>query len=581
MKETIFNKAAAWTRKPFDNETCKEIETLISDNNEKELEDRFYRDLSFGTGGLRGKIGAGSNRMNRYTVGLATQGLAVYLLKNNLAGMGVVIAYDSRNYSRDFAQETASVLAANNIQVYLFDKLTPVPLCSFAIRKLSAAAGVVITASHNPPEYNGYKVYSSDGCQIVPPQDSDIINEISQINNIESIKRDDFTQSVKEKRIIIIGNDIRSEYTRKVTELLSTNDDKKINIVYSPIHGSGITIIPEILSNAGFKNLHIVKEQEIPDGNFPTVKYPNPEEKEAMLLAIKEGKKVKADIILATDPDADRIGVGVKQDDDFVLLNGNQLAVLLCDYILSNLSEHKKINNKTAVVKTIITTELLRAVCDYYSVKTFDVLTGFKWIGALMRDFERSQKNDFVFGCEESYGYLALDFVRDKDAVSSTLLVCEMAEQYREKGLSLLDRLDQIYLQHGYFCEQMRYIVLEGSDGAEKITAIMENFRNDPPYIVDGKKLKTVKDYHNQIQMDILTEKKSDLDDLPKSDVLQYNYTDGSSFAIRPSGTEPKIKFYISAVKKAADKDIHSARESAEKSVNNIMRYIQDRIKSL
>ncbi len=581
MKENISSKAIAWTKSPYDSETRKEIEILLSDNNQKELEDRFYRDLSFGTGGLRGKIGAGSNRMNRYTVGLATQGLAVYLLKNNLANMGVVIAYDSRNYSKEFAEETASVLAGNGIKSYLFDKLTPVPLCSFAMRSLSAAAGVVITASHNPPEYNGYKVYSSDGCQIVPPQDSDIIGEISKIDNIESIKRADFSHSIDNKHINIIGDDIRKEYKQRVIESLSKPEEKKINIVYSPIHGSGITIIPELLSNAGFMNIHVVSEQEKPDGNFPTVRYPNPEEKEAMSLAIRDGKAIDADIILATDPDADRIGVGVKQNEEYVLLSGNQLAALLCDYILTNLYEQNEIDDKTAVVKTIITTELLRAICDFYSVKTYDVLTGFKWIGALMRDFEQSHNDNFVFGCEESYGYLAIDYVRDKDAVSSTLLVCEMAEKYRLKGLTLIDRLNQIYLKHGYYCEQMRYIVLEGADGAGKIKTIMENFRNDPPYQVDGKDLETVKDYHKQTETNIITGKSSTLSDFPVSDVLQYHYTDGSSFAIRPSGTEPKIKFYISAVTKTTEKDIHNSKESAENSVCNIMQYIQNRIDSL
>ncbi|MDA3900870.1 MAG: phospho-sugar mutase [Spirochaetes bacterium] len=579
MNSLIAAKAEKWTRPPYDAETREEISELITDDNIVELSDRFYRDLDFGTGGLRGKLGAGSNRMNVYTVGLATQGLAGYLLKEGLADKGVVIAYDSRRCSEKFARECAAVLAGNGVKAYLFDRLTSVPLCSFAIRELQAGAGVVITASHNPPEYNGYKVYFSDGCQIVPPQDKQIISEISAIDSIDKIKKTDIASAISRGTVTIIGDKLRQSYIDQVIKALpSVENAQHLSIVYSPLHGSGITILPDLLKSAGFNELSIVKAQMDPDGDFPTVEYPNPEEKQAMALALQDAKAINADIVFATDPDADRIGVGVCHNDEYHLLNGNQTAVLLCDYIINNLKREKILPDNPVVIKTILTTELLKVLCEKESVEVLNVLTGFKWIGALMREFEQSEAYNFIFGCEESYGYLPVNFVRDKDAVSTALLLCEMAAYYKNNGMDLYERLMQIYREFGYYLEEMRYIVLEGADGADRIRKIMENFRSMPPVLIGEAVLISIHDYQEQLRYDCISETADTVQELPVSNVLQYFYSDGSGFTIRPSGTEPKIKFYISAVSVMGDRSFAEVESEARITADRVMDYIETRI---
>ncbi|MDU3803997.1 phospho-sugar mutase [Paraclostridium bifermentans] len=526
-----------WINNPyFDEETKKEL--LSIGKNEKEIEDRFYKNLEFGTGGLRGVIGAGSNRINKYTVRRATYGLANYILNkcgNEGKKKGVVIAYDSRHKSKDFCLETAKTLAACGIKAYIFDSLRSTPQLSFAVRHLNCVAGVVITASHNPPEYNGYKVYWSDGGQVCPEIAEKIINEVNKIEQYNTIP----TTSEDNELIVKLDESVDVAFIdgvkkQVINQELINKVGKNLKIIYTPIHGTGNIPIRNVLDEVGFKNVSIVKEQELPDSNFSTVQYPNPEEKAVFDIAIEMAKKDGADLIIGTDPDCDRVGVVVKDNGgEYIVLNGNQVGSLLVDYVLNNrLGEIKTMKNPT-IVKTIVTSELGAKIAKSYGVGCIDTLTGFKFIGEKIHQYENSNEATFIMGYEESYGYLVGTHARDKDGVVSALLISEMAAYYYDKGMSLYDGLQEVYLKYGYFKEELKSITLKGIDGMEQIKSIMSYFRNTEVDEIADIKVVEIKDYKNSI------------DDLPKSDVLKFILEDGTWIAVRPSGTEPKIKFYF------------------------------------
>ncbi|MBP8083619.1 MAG: phospho-sugar mutase [Spirochaetes bacterium] len=555
MESKILELAEKWSNAPFDDETRDEIKKLIDSKNEKELEDRFYRSLEFGTGGLRGIIGAGTNRMNIHTVGAATQGLANYIISQGKASMGVVVSYDSRIKSDIFSKDTASILAANGIKVYIFDDIMPTPLCSFAIRELKAVSGIMITASHNPPKYNGYKVYWNDGCQITPPHDTAIIKEAEKVDEITKVKRGNFDEFVKSGMIVLIGKDIQNKYIENLSKVVMNDDiDKNIKIVYTPLHGTGYKILPEVMKHFGFGNIILEPKQSIPDGNFPTVKYPNPEEKEALELAVKLAENENGDIILATDPDADRMGVGFKdKNGKYVLINGNQIGTMIEYYLLTRLKEKNALPKNGAVIKTIVTTELQSDIAKDFGCAIFDVLTGFKWIGTLMRKFDETGEYKFIFGGEESYGYLPVEFVRDKDAIGACYFFCEMAGWLKKNGRTLADFLEEIYAKYGYYLEDLVSMTFEGKEGMEKIQKIMAFFRNNPPKDFAGCDVERVDDIKNLSRKYIKTSKEEKISELPSSDVIQYFLSDVTKITMRPSGTEPKIKFYFSAKDKTAE----------------------------
>ncbi|MBP9022965.1 MAG: phospho-sugar mutase [Spirochaetes bacterium] len=555
MESKILELAEKWSNAPFDDETRDEIKKLMDSKNEKELEDRFYRSLEFGTGGLRGIIGAGTNRMNIHTVGAATQGLANYIISQGKASMGVVVSYDSRIKSDIFSKDTASILAANGIKVYIFDDIMPTPLCSFAIRELKAVSGIMITASHNPPKYNGYKVYWNDGCQITPPHDTAIIKEAEKVDEITKVKRGNFDEFVKSGMIVLIGKDIQNKYIENLSKVVMNDDiDKNIKIVYTPLHGTGYKILPEVMKHFGFGNIILEPKQSIPNGNFPTVKYPNPEEKEALELAVKLAENKNGDIILATDPDADRMGVGFKnKNGKYVLINGNQIGTMIEYYLLTRLKEKNALPKNGAVIKTIVTTELQSDIAKDFGCAIFDVLTGFKWIGTLMRKFDETGEYKFIFGGEESYGYLPVEFVRDKDAIGACYFFCEMAGWLKSKGRTLADFLEEIYAKYGYYLEDLVSMTFEGKEGMEKIQKIMAFFRNNPPKDFAGCDVERVDDIKNLSRKYIKTSKEEKISELPSSDVIQYFLSDGTKITMRPSGTEPKIKFYFSAKDKTAE----------------------------
>ena len=537
----ILERAKEWLGDNFDEETKRQVKNMI-ENDEKELVESFYKSLEFGTGGLRGIMGVGTNRMNIYTVGMATQGLANYL-NQTYAGqpIKVVIAHDSRNNSQLFAKTCADIFSANGIKAYLFESLRPVPVLSFAVRQLGCNSGVMITASHNPKEYNGYKAYWNDGAQVVPPHDINIVKEAAKV------KVADIKFKGNPDLIEMLGEDFDQIYLDKVKSLTLSQEDiikhKDIKIVYTPIHGSGVRLVPEILRQKGFENIITVPEQCIPDGNFPTVISPNPENAEALTLAIKLAKEKGADLVMASDPDADRVGIAVRNNqNEFVLMNGNQTAAILTYYLLTKWKENGKLDGKQYIVKTIVTTELLKAMAERFGVKYYDVLTGFKYIAEIIR--ENEGKTTFIGGGEESYGYLAGEFVRDKDAVIACSLIAEAAAWAAGKGKTMYQLLTDIYLQYGYYQEALVNVVKEGKSGAEEIQKMMDDYRNDPPAIINGSNVVMIKDY--------LTQKASNLEngtetaiDLPKSNVLQFFLEDGSKISVRPSGTEPKIKFYF------------------------------------
>jgi phosphoglucomutase len=545
----------------FDNETKEELMALKG--NEKEIEDRFYKDLEFGTGGLRGKIGAGTNRINKYTVARATQGLANYIISrgSDYIEKGVAIAFDSRYKSPEFAKTAALVLAANGIKSYLFDGLRPTPELSFAIRELNAAAGIVITASHNPPEYNGYKVYWEDGGQIVPSLANEIIERIKEINDFSTIEIMEENKALEKGLLNIIGSEIDDKYIDRVKSLSIREDvDKDIKIVYTPLHGTGNVPVRRVLKEMGFNNVYIVKEQEKPDPKFSTVDYPNPEDPNAFKIAMELGQEIEADILLGTDPDCDRVGVVVKNlEGEYIVLNGNQTGALLLDYILQGRKEKGNLSSKDVVIKTIVTSDLGKVIASHYGLETIDTLTGFKFIGEKIKEFEEKKDRNFAFGYEESFGYLTGTFARDKDAVVASMLICEMAAYYKTKGMTLYEALMDVYRRYGYYIEELESITLEGIEGTKKIERIMESFREDYPTEINGLKLSRFNDY--KIGKSFVPDMSSyDEIDLPKSNVLKFIFDDNSWYALRPSGTEPKIKIYFSA----NDKTYEETREKLD-----------------
>lgn len=570
MDDSVKERIKEWSRSPFDNATISEIKKLSDSGDDKELTERFYTQLEFGTGGLRGVIGAGTNRMNIYTVGMTTQGLSDYIKSRSDKESGVVIARDSRRMSDIFARESAEIFAANGIQVFYFDDIMPTPLCSFAIRELGALSGIVITASHNPSEYNGYKVYWKDGGQIVPPQDKEIINKVKDIKSISDIKKINFSDALKSGLIKIIGSEIIDSYKTKLAQNILQTDGSGIKIVYTPIHGTGYKIVPQILSSFGYNNISIVKEQLEPDGNFPTVESPNPEEKKALQLALNLAEKENADIVLATDPDADRMGVAVKDDsENFILLNGNQIGTLLEYYILSKLKDSGKLPEKAAVIKTIVTTELQRIIGEDFKCSVYDVLTGFKWIAAKMKEMENSPEK-YIFGGEESFGYLPVDFVRDKDAVSSCCFFAEMALWAKSNNSGIYGILKDIYLKYGLYLEDLHTITLKGLDGIEKIKSIMKKFIENPPGKIGNFKIIKILDYKALAMKNIDSGETTKITGLPSSDVLQFYLSDGSKISMRPSGTEPKIKFYLSVNMKTSEKSFNLDKKLLENKLSYI-----------
>lgn len=528
----------------FDESTRNEL--LALKGNDKEIQERFYKSLEFGTGGLRGIVGAGDNRMNKYTVGKASQGLANYILKNSEGVRKVAIAYDSRNFSPEFAQETALVMCANGIDAYVFESLRPTPMLSFAVRHLGCTAGVVITASHNPPEYNGYKVYWTDGAQVPYPRDEEIITEVNNVGEYKNIKTMKLDDAKAEGLYHVIDKSVDDEYVKNVKAQLVNQDMIKkhhdIGIVYTPIHGSGYVPVKRVLSEVGFSNVHIVKEQQEPDGNFSTVGYPNPEDPKVFELAIKLAEKVGAEVIVGTDPDADRVGAVVKnKDGEYVVLNGNMTGVLLAEYILSQ----KKLPENGALVSTIVSTNMTKVIAKNYGVDYFETLTGFKYIGEKILQFEQSGSHQYIFGFEESYGSLAGTYARDKDAVVATMLIAEVATYYKDRGMTLYDGLIEMYEKYGYYKEDINAITLKGLDGIELMGKILTNLRNNPPTVIDGKKVIEIRDYQAQVIKNVVTGEQTKITGMPKSDVLYYVLEDDSWFCVRPSGTEPKIKIYF------------------------------------
>jgi phosphoglucomutase len=542
MDAAIQAKINAWLDGDFDQATKDEIKKLQQEKPD-ELADAFYKNLEFGTGGLRGIMGVGTNRMNKYTVGMATQGYANYLKQCFPGGVKVAIAHDSRNNSRFFAETTANVFAANGIQVFLFEDLRPTPELSFAIRTLKCQGGVVCTASHNPKEYNGYKAYWDDGSQLVPPHDKNVIKEVDKIASVDDVK-----WSRGEANITIIGKEMDEAYIEMVKglsihpEIIAKHKDLKI--VYTPIHGTGITLMPQVLKRFGFENVHIVEEQRVPDGNFPTVVYPNPEESETMSLGLKLAEKIDADILAGTDPDADRIAIGVKDSNGkWVLMNGNQTAVLAFNYLIEARKTKGIAKPNDMVITTIVTTPMIDGIAARNGVSCYRVLTGFKWIADMIRNKEG--KENYIIGGEESFGLMIGDKIRDKDGISAVALLCEMAAYEKEKGRSLYEKMIDLYVQYGFFKEHLISITKKGMDGQQQIAAMMETYRNNPPKIIHGSQVVMLRDYELQTEKNLLTGEEWKIG-MPKSNVLQFVLEDLTCISARPSGTEPKIKFYFS-----------------------------------
>jgi phosphoglucomutase len=543
-----------WLNSQYVDEETKEELRKIQD--EKEIEDRFYQELEFGTGGLRGVIGAGSNRLNNYTVGKATQGLADYINKNYSGEKSVSIAYDSRNKSKEFADRAASVLCANGISVNLFESLRPTPVLSFTVKHLKSKAGIVITASHNPKQYNGYKVYNEDAGQVTDKAAKEILDCITALEDFSYVKSMDLEEAKKSKLLNIIGENVDKVYIEKVKDLTIRKElvekyAKDLKIIYTPIHGSGNIPVRRVLKELGYENVNVVKEQEKPDGNFPTAPYPNPEQPSVFKLALEMAKEIKPDVIFGTDPDCDRIGIVVKDSEgEYKVLTGNQTGVLLTNYIISSLKELKELPKNGVVIKTIVTSEMARKIADDYNIETLDVLTGFKYIGEKIKEFENTKSNTYLFGFEESYGCLAGTFVRDKDAVIGAMLVCEMVLYYKNKGLSLFDALTELYNKYGYYKETLVSLELQGKEGQEKIQKALEQLRTSMKKEVGGVKISKAFDYKLSIEKNNL-EGSSKKIELPKSNVLKFILEDGSWFVVRPSGTEPKMKVYMSVIGKS------------------------------
>lgn len=567
MDAAIQSKIDLWLNGKYDQVTKDEIARLQKEN-PAELADAFYRNLEFGTGGLRGLMGVGTNRMNKYTVGMATQGYANYLKQCFTGEIKVAIAHDSRNNSRFFAETTAHVFAANGIKVFLFEELRPTPELSYAIRTLKCQGGVVCTASHNPKEYNGYKAYWDDGSQLVPPHDKNVIKEVDKIASVDDVK-----WSGGESNITLIGKDLDEQYMDMVKglsvypEIIAKHSDLKI--VYTPIHGTGIKLVPPVLEKFGFKNVHIVKEQATPDGNFPTVVYPNPEESEAMSLGLKMAEEMDADILCGTDPDADRLAIGVKDSSGkWVLMNGNQTAVLAFNYLIEARKSKGIAKPDDMVITTIVTTPMIDGIAEKNGLACYRVLTGFKWIAAMIR--EKEGKENYVIGGEESFGLMIGDKIRDKDGVSAVALLCEMAAYEKEKGRSLYEKMIDLYVEYGLYKEHLISITKKGMDGQQQIAAMMESYRSNPPKSINGSPVVKLLDYELRKGKNPQTGEEWAIE-LPKSNVLQFILEDGSSISARPSGTEPKIKFYFSVNTKL------NSREEFEK--NN--KELDDKIKAV
>ena len=534
----ILIKAKSWLNAPYDPSTQKEVQQLIESDPEG-LTDAFYKDLDFGTGGLRGTMGVGSNRVNRYTLGMATQGLANYLKRSFSEPIRVVISHDSRHHSREFAVQTAEILSANGMDAYLFPDLRPTPLLSFAIRHLGCQSGIMITASHNPPEYNGYKVYWSDGGQLVPPHDKAVIDEVRQV------AADAVLFDADPGRIHELGTEVEDAYLEKLKSVSLGNSGKKdLKIVFTSIHGTAITLMPQALKALGFENVQSVQQQSVPDGAFPTVKSPNPEEAEALDMAVQQAEKTGADLVIGCDPDADRVGIAVRDNKgDLTLLNGNQTAAVLIYYLLESWKAQGKLNGQQFIAETIVTSDLLQEMAKAYGVDCQICLTGFKWIADLIRKEEG--KKTFIGGGEESYGYLVGDFVRDKDAIGSAALIAEAAAWAKAKGSSFFGELEAIHLRFGLYEESLKSVTKKGKDGAAAITSMMDRLRSTPPTALAGSKVIRIKDFEKGFEHDLISGSRATID-LPRSNVLQFFTEDGYKITARPSGTEPKIKFYIS-----------------------------------
>jgi phosphoglucomutase len=570
MEAATQQKIDKWLSGNYDEGTKTEI-TDLQKTDAAALEDAFYKDLEFGTGGLRGLMGVGTNRMNKYTVGMATQGYANYLKQCFEGDISVAIAYDCRNNSRFFAEITANVFAANGIKVFLFEALRPTPELSFAIRKNGCKGGVVCTASHNPKEYNGYKAYWDDGAQMVPPHDKNVIKEVDKIASVDDVK-----WSGGEENITMIGEAMDAAYLSMVKglsvypEVCVAQSDLKI--VYTPIHGTGITLVPKALELFGFKNVHIVEEQSTPDGNFPTVVYPNPEETEAMSIGLKKAEALDADILLGTDPDADRVAIGVKnKNGEWVLLNGNQTAVLAFNYMIEARKAKGIAQPNDMVIKTIVTTDMIDVIAKANGIACYSVLTGFKWISKMIK--EKEGKENYIIGGEESFGLMIGDKIRDKDAISAVALSCEMAAYEKNKGRSLYDKLVDLCVEYGFYKENLVSITKKGMNGAAEIAAMMEGYRSKPPLMIDGSPVNQLLDYELQVGKNLQTGESWTID-LPKSNVLQFVLADGTKISARPSGTEPKIKFYFSVNAKLNDE---AAFETTEHLLNDkINRIIEE-----
>ena len=566
--EEYLVKYEKWLNDPcFDENTKKELEEIKG--NDKEIEDRFYKDLEFGTAGLRGVIGAGTNRMNKYTVGKATQGLANFILKEGTKDKGVAIAYDSRHMSKEFSEETALCLNANGIKTYVFESLRPVPELSFTVRKLGCTAGVMITASHNPPEYNGYKVYWDDGAQIVPPKDKQIIDEVNAITDFSTIKTMNKNEAVEKGLYVQIGKEVDDDFVNTLKSLVLNPDVIKkeqdnVTIVYTPLHGAGNVPVQRVLKELGFTHVYVVPEQEKPDGDFPTVSYPNPEDKKAFKLALELAEKVDADVVLATDPDSDRLGVYSKDENgEYVPYTGNMSAILIAEYELSQKKEKGLLPANGAIITTIVSSNMTKDLAKEYNLKMFETLTGFKWIGEKIRQFEENNNSySYQFGFEESYGCLISPHARDKDGISAVMALCEATAYYKSKGITLWEQMINIYKKYGFYKEGQVSITLKGADGAEQIKAMMEKMRKNPPKKLGSYDVLEVRDYkeHTIVKADG-TKLETDL---PTSNVLYYDLNDNSWCCVRPSGTEPKIKFYMGVKGKSMEEAEQKLEELTE-----------------
>ena len=564
-----------WCTEPaFDEETKKEL--LEIKGNDEEIKDRFYKELEFGTAGLRGVIGMGTNRMNKYTVGKATQGLANYIIEQGTQDKGVAISYDSRRMSDEFSLQTALILNANGIKTYLFEKLRPVPELSFAVRQLGCTAGIMITASHNPPKYNGYKVYWDDGSQIVAPRDKDIIAKVRAISDFKEIKNISKEEAVNKGLFNVVGTEMDDKYINTLKSLVLNpeivrEEGKKLKIVYTPLHGTGNTVTSRLLKELGFENVYVVPEQEKPDGNFPTVDYPNPEDKKAFKLALELAKKVDVDVVLANDPDADRLGIYAKdtKTGEYMTYTGNMSALLIAEYRISQMKEKGLLPANGMFITTIVSSELAKAIAKNYGLECIEVLTGFKNIGAVIKKAEEKKDKTYVFGFEESYGCLIGDYARDKDGISAVMSLCEAAAYYKSKGMTLWDQMMKIYEKYGFYKEDQVSIVLEGADGAEKIKSMMTNMRNNLPEKIGKYKVIEFKDVELDEIKNLVTGEQRKTG-LPKSNVLYYELENNAWCCVRPSGTEPKIKLYMGVKAdsmESAEKDLKELKDAMVKLV--------------